>query len=445
VNESTPRTAAQQELERRNLELGRKLNEFAQECLDADDTDELQHQVDQETEREETLTACYLSVGAAPSSPAAETPGTDRHPLDWAVLEGQTVPERAWAIEHWLPMSAVTLLSGAPGSGKSLVAQALASSLALQREYLDYPPAPRRVLMWACEDDPAELWRRQVAIAKWLNVSLKDFAGRFFLESFDSREVALASLIDQQLIPTPALIELRAQIGDYKADVVVLDNLARLYAGNENDRHQVTSFIAMLNSVATPTGAAVLLLGHPSKQSGSEYSGSTAWEAAVRARLYLGRHLPDEKPKDEDASEAPDQEEIRYLCRRKANYSSRDYRQIRYLNGVMAPEIDPREARSFSKVNPTSDFAKDCVLRAVRELTRMGMFPTASTASRAYLPKLAEQYGLLNGQSRLSFGATMRALQTSGALSVATVGKYPNRTLKHGLVIPDSSTNGSAK
>jgi RecA-family ATPase len=49
--------------------------------------------------------------------------------------------------------------------------------------------------------------------------------------------------------------------------------VAHLFAGNENDRGEVTRFINALNRLAGETGAAVLLLGHPNK-AGDSYSGS---------------------------------------------------------------------------------------------------------------------------------------------------------------------------
>jgi hypothetical protein len=84
-----------------------------------------------------------------------------RESLDWRALELGNPPEREWAIEHWLGMGHVTLLAGGGGTGKTLLAQAMGSCLALRREYLDWMPAERRVLMWATEDDRDELWRRQ--------------------------------------------------------------------------------------------------------------------------------------------------------------------------------------------------------------------------------------------------------------------------------------------
>jgi hypothetical protein len=351
--------------------------------------------------------------------------------LDWPTLALEPPPPRLWAIDHWLGMGHVTLLAGAGGSGKTSVAQALASCLALNRDYLDNVPATRRVLMWACEDDKHELHRRQLLIANKLGAKLQDFTN-LFVHSYDGEQVELAGLADGRLVAAPMLDELCEQIGDYKADVLVLDNIARLYAGNENDRHQVTNFMAMLTGAAKATNAAVLLLGHPGKALGSEYSGSTAWEGAARARLYLGRTLPDKE--DGEAKEGEKDDGVRYLCRRKANYSNRDFRRIQYLDGVMVPD-DPPEFSRVIGTAPPGDFAQDVVARAIRQLGIMGKHGNASTASPDYLPKMAGQYGLLENVSRSAFTSVMRQMELTGKIKLEVVGKYQNRTPKMGYVI----------
>jgi hypothetical protein len=60
--------------------------------------------------------------------------------------------------------------------------------------------------------------------------------------------------------------------------------------------------------------------GDPAKAADSEFSGSTAWEGAVRTRLYMGARLPGEEESDE-----PVDDSVRCLCRRKANYSTKDW------------------------------------------------------------------------------------------------------------------------
>jgi hypothetical protein len=370
----------------------------------------------------------------APANDAnAEPVRIARTPLDWNALNGVTPPVREWAVSHWLGQGHVTLMAGAGGSGKTAVAQALGSCLALRRNYLDEIPVARRVLMWAAEDDHNELWRRQLAIAQWLGVELSAFQQSLFVHSYDAQEVELAGLVDQRhLVAAPMYTELCEQIVDYKSDVVILDNLARLYAGNENDRHQVTSFIAMLTKAAQPTHAAVLLLGHPGKAAGSEFSGSTAWEGAVRARLYLGRTLPDAESNDDAAAD----DTVRYLSRRKANYSALDWRRLSFRDGVMIPE--PIE-QGTARTSPV--YARAIVTSAVRKLAEMGEHGTASSASPNYLPKLAKNYNLLEQTSEREFAAAMREMRKDGTLAMRPVGKYANRTAKEGLVMADAGAH----
>jgi 5S rRNA maturation endonuclease (ribonuclease M5) len=347
-------------------------------------------------------------------------------PMRWSALATQTPPPREWIINQWFGMGHVTLMAGAGGLGKTSVAQVMASCISQQRDYLDDVPRPRKVLMWACEDDAEELWRRQIQVAAALNIPLKDFDDSFILMPYDGEDVELCRVTDGAMSASPMLEVLRQQIGDYGAEAVVLDNIARLYGCSENDRHQVTSFVAMLTKAAKPTRAGIMLLGHPAKAPNSEYSGSTAWEGAVRARLYLGRTLPDQEP---NATQPEQQDDgIRFLCRRKANYSTRDYRRIRYCDGVMIPD----EAASPVTARPT-EYAQDVVVRAVVALDRMGKYGNASTSSPDYLPKLANAYNLMEGIGSKQFSTAMRELEKAGKLRMEVTGQYPNRNPKKGF------------
>ncbi|MDA8348314.1 MAG: AAA family ATPase, partial [Pseudomonadota bacterium] len=319
-------------------------------------------------------------------TPPPETPPAPRRPpINWPSLEDREPPPREWIVAHWIPAGHTTLLAGRGGIGKTLLAQHIASALALGHEYLE-PLEPRKVLMWAGEDDEAEMWRRQRDISSWMGQPLSALHERFYLHSYAGADITLMAPIYGELMPTPMLAELREQVLDYRAEVVILDNVARLFGGSENDRHAVTTFCALVQGACAP--AAVLLLGHPAKATGSEYSGSTAWEGAVRARLYLGDRPPDQDATDDDAPIADD---VRYLARRKANYSPLDLRRCRMIGGVLIPDaIDP-----VRQDQPRGELAKDVVRRAVRVLAERSIYGTASTASSSYLPRLAKQYRLL--------------------------------------------------
>lgn len=365
------------------------------------------------------------SAPHGPKETAAEVPR--RAPLAWDDLQDREPPPMDWTIPHWMPHGHITLLAGRAGIAKTLLAQHIGSAASLGLEYIE-PLEPRRVLMWAGEDDEAELWRRQIQICSWLKQPLSVLAERFFLYSYAGVDITLAASVFSTLTFTSMLEELRQQVGDHKAEVVILDNIARLYGASENDRHAVTTFCAAVQGVCAP--ASVLLIGHPAKAAGSEYSGSTAWEGAVRSRLYLGDRPPDQ---DQDDDGVPDNT-VRYLARRKANYSPLDIRRFTLTNGgVLVPEAAQTAAPHHQ---PSGEFLADIVRRAVRTLAAREIHGTASTASPNYLPRLAKQYGLLETANPKTFAGAMRQMILSGDLVSQEVGKHANRTPRTGLVLP---------
>ena len=366
--------------------------------------------------------------------PAHEIPATasyDRRPLDWSALADGEPPPRDWAIDHWLGMGHATLLAGLGGIGKTLIAQQIGSALALGRPFIDAVHRPRTVLMWAAEDDHDELWRRQSAIAAHMGVGLEQFAGKLIVESFADRDCTVMDLdLGGRLVQTGMLDELREQVRDYRAEVVILDNAARLYGGKESDRNQVTRFVASLNAAAG--GAAVLLLAHPGRAPGSEYSGSSAWENAARARMFLSDRKPDAGVFDHD-DEAPTGE-LRYLAKRKTNYSARDLRAFNYADGVLVPE-QPTGTPGGLVGALTDQRDERIVLEAFdRLINGLGQQPTDGETSPNYLPKLILQFGLAEGRQKRDLTRAMRRLQTDGALRRVVVGTYPNRSKKYGLV-----------
>jgi hypothetical protein len=362
----------------------------------------------------------------------------ERRPLDWRVLADGEPPPRDWAITGWLGMGHTTLLAGLGGVGKTLLAQSIASALALGRSYVDEIPAARRVLGWFCEDDHNELWRRQVSIAAHFGVPLDAFAGKFIAESFADRDATLMDLdLGGRLVATAMRDELREQIADYRADVVILDNASRLFGGKESDRGQVTRFIAALNAVAG--GAAVLLLAHPGRAAGSEYSGSSAWENAARARMFMSNRPPDAHVFDQDADQAPSGER-RYLAKRKTNYAARELRTFNYENGVLVPETPASEPGGF--IGGLMDHRDErIVLEAFQRLTNgLEQQPSDGRTSQSFLPKLILTFNLGEGRTKQDLDRAMRRLMLAGKLKRAVIGKYgANRAPRYGLVLaPDA-------
>lgn len=239
-------------------------------------------------------------------------------------------PERIWAVDGYLPQGNVTGLFGAGGTGKSLLAQQLGSAMASGTDWIGLPVKQGPVLGYFCEDDKDELWRRQHAINRGLSIDPESL-GEFYMQSRAGMENILMRFEGGIGVKTPFFKQVQEEINDYGAKFLMLDNTAQMFGGNENDRSQVTQFVNSLHGLISGGDLGILLLGHPPKMSAAgvqaDYSGSTAWDACFRSRLFFGRPEREEGESDDDMN-------YRVLTKKKANYSSvGDTVKMKWENG----------------------------------------------------------------------------------------------------------------
>jgi len=380
----------------------------------------------------------WLDPNAEPDEPPGyavefSTTQPERKPLDWKALHFQTPPERDWVIPHWLGCGYVTLLAGPGGVGKSLLAQQIASHIATGTPFIEPIPKARKVLVWAGEDDHDEVWRRQMNIAEVMGKDLTAYDD-LIIESFAGRSCTLVETVFGTIQPTKLIDELAEQVADYGAEVIVLDNIARLFGGNENERHHVTTFVNLVAGACNryrPT--AIVLLGHPAKSEGSEWAGSTAWEAAVRSRWYFGRNLPDAK--DEEQGE-PDPN-IRHLARRKSNYSALDAVQLRYDPIRHTFAVDAPKAVLERSMHPGR--AEMLVLDAIQQLAKAGISTSDEKRNPAFLPRIMVDRKMAKRTDTPALTDALYRLQQSGRVARDVVGKHANRTPKFGLVVAEDT------
>ena len=87
------------------------------------------------------------------------------------------------------------------------------------------------------------------------------------------------------------LLSLRFEkVGNYSSKAYNFGQHFANFYGNEILRNHVTPFVNMITRVAKDYDCAIVMVGHIAKIKGSEYSGSTAFDAAVRTRLLLERN-----------------------------------------------------------------------------------------------------------------------------------------------------------
>jgi RecA-family ATPase len=316
------------------------------------------------------------------------------------------------------------LFTGAGSSGKSLLGQQLATCMAAGRQCLGLDVSAGSSLYITCEDDEQELHWRQAQICDALGVRMADLTGTLHLVSRRGELANDLCTFDRAgtITPTPTFHKLVRMAVATQAQVIILDNVAHLFTGNENDRGDVTRFVNLL------TGAAVLLIGHPNK-AGADYSGSTAWLNAVRSQVFLHHDR---------------QTDVRTLSIGKANYA-RTGDAVRFLwdAGAFVREDDlpPDRAKELaSTIRASAD--NELFLACLRERTKQQRAVSEKrgpTFAPTEFAKLAESKGI--GKERLE--AAMERLFRIKAIERAELPwKSRDRHLAMGL--RETAANGAA-
>lgn len=251
---------------------------------------------------------------AAPEIAAQKVADTDLGNLRPFSDLGLHRPARDWLVENWIPAGAAsfTLFAGDGGTGKSLLALQLGLAIASGGYWLGLTVAKTLPVCYvSCEDDDDELDRRIFDARRSDPMGPGDRP--FWATSRVGRDSVLAIEHEGRVTRGPFYPVLDQILSRLPTGpkVLILDTVADIFAGNENNRSGVNSFVKMIiGSLALKHDCTVIMLAHPPKVAGSTYSGSTAWNNAVRNRLFL-KH-PDPKKKTA----------YRVLSNEKANYSA---------------------------------------------------------------------------------------------------------------------------
>lgn len=409
----------------------RKLHELAVEFNHAIEQGDVEKQVKLvpalEAEGERLKAAAKLKDILAKYAPAAGSAEPAR-PVDWSKCAGEP-PPREWFIQDWLSPDS-TGLWGPGGAGKTKLLQAMATGLAMQKPYLAAAYSrPLVVVAWLCEDDASEVWRTQAAINQYFGVSMADLvkAARLHIVPRKGKDNMLFAAGARGAAEfTPAYERLREELNDLKADVFIGDNIAHLYGGVENDRHQVTRYVNGVAGLVHDRPFAGVHVGHVAKSDGSEFSGSTAWENAIRSRWLLARALQGET----DAPAIPD---TVYLARRKANHAGLGYQRFKFDKGMFVPEA--MQTAAPGDIRARNNAADEALLAAFDKLVAAGMGPTDTPNSGDYLPKRVAEGGYAPGYTVEQLKETMHRLIREEKLKRdPKAGRYANGNPRAGLI-----------
>jgi RecA-family ATPase len=347
-----------------------------------------------------------------------------------ASFEGQAKPCRRFLVPDLIPDRNVTIMSGDGGTGKSLLAMQLGVAVAAGVKWLGLDVAHGGVLYLSAEDDEDETHIRLKDICEGDGIRLPSSLRIAVMAGQDcllATENAKTATMDR----TPLYARLEATIRVQRPALVVLDNLADIFGGNENVKGLVRQFIGLMRHLAITYECAVFLLAHPSLSgmaSGTGTSGNTAWNNSVRSRLYLKRQHDDPKEITD-----PD---FRKLVSMKANYAPTGGEiGMRWELGRFVPTDTPAAATGAVDRMAIQSRAERVFLALVHRFNEEGR-NISPTPSRSHAPLLFANHPQAEGVTRRQFEVAMDTLLAAGRIKIVNVGP-PSHQRKNIIIAPN--------
>jgi RecA-family ATPase len=338
-------------------------------------------------------------------------------------------PRVSWVANNLIPRGDVSSLGGDGGSGKTMAALQLSTALARgAQDWLGHVIEPGSVVFLSGEEPQDEIRRRVARIATRQGFDISELADLHFWFPSDFADCTLATPGNGGVMQdTPLMRSITAAIAQVRPVLVVLDNVAAVFAGNQNDRVMVRTFVNLWRAIARATGAGVLLLDHPSLSgltNGTGRGGNMDWRNAVRAALHLKAV--------EDREEAA--RGVRILECVKNNYAALGTpTKLEWVDGVLAPEgtASPHQRRA-AEADAETRFLD--LLANVNKLGRdVGEKPGPN-----YAASIFERMEESGGYTSAAFAKAMQRLFRDGKIALEQVGS-PSKNKKR-LVIMSGKT-----
>lgn len=208
-------------------------------------------------------------------------------------------PQAVPLVPHWLYRKTVALLSADGGSGKSFAGLEFALICAMGGSWGGQKALTTKpVLFISAEDNMDTIVSRLWGLCEKHKYDRSEVEERLIVQDWtDLDSTALYKGDDRSNDGTMTRVfDMFSQDfknGEY--EIAVIDNISKVYQGNENARVQVETFITQTARLCIAQNASVLLVGHDAKptsgnkRSAAGYSGSTAWNNGVRMRWNINK------------------------------------------------------------------------------------------------------------------------------------------------------------
>lgn len=359
----------------------------------------------------ESAPSLPLSHAVVGSGPAV----TLTSPADWP--DGPP-PAVSWVADKRIPRGDVSTLGGDGGSGKTMAGLQLSTGVSRgASDWLGAVIEPGPVLFLSAEEPEAEIKRRIARIAARQGFPLSALRDLKFWFATDYADCTLATPGPGGVMQaTPLFRAIEGACARLRPALVVLDNVAATFAGNQNDRVMVRTFVNLWRGLARASGAAVLLLDHPSLSgltTGTGRGGNMDWRNSVRSALHLRAA--------EDKGEA--ERGCRVLEHVKSNYGPlASPVKLEWIDGVLAPQgtMSP-----LARAAHDSD-ADDKFLALLSLHARLGIDVSPSPGAN-YAPKLFADHSDSGSYRKDPLRAAMERLTLAGRIVVEEFGPPSKR------------------
>lgn len=183
----------------------------------------------------------------------------------------------SWLIKKWIPEKGLTMIFGAPGSGKSFLIFDMLSTITTGKgEWFGYK-AKEGCAIYLCGEGHAGLDDRIEAWAQEKHIS--DF-GQMYI----SRN---AVDLDNRLELQKAIENIAGT--DQKISIIAIDTLNRFFSGDENSAQEARNFIASCSALQERFDCAVVIIHHTgvAAESQSRARGSSAFLGACDTAILV--------------------------------------------------------------------------------------------------------------------------------------------------------------
>ncbi len=191
-------------------------------------------------------------------------------PFKWRAPE--SIPKRHWVLGRHAVCRFVSATIAPGGSGKTALALAEALSLASGKDFLNVGDLVRRRAWYIGLEDPLEEYERRVAAAALLHkLEPKDLDGTFFLDGGRDHPFVITDHTRKGVdVSTPVVDDIIETIGSKRIGYVIVDPFIACHQAAENDNARIAEVVRAWAEIAEYTGAAIELVHHTRKRTGSE-------------------------------------------------------------------------------------------------------------------------------------------------------------------------------